>query len=183
MRKRTRPDAGRGRHHFCEPARSACTKYRWNAKNTISGITIDKKAPADSTSKLAPNAVVHVPAVDGGTLKPRECRHLPPARVRGARGVRVRVRAGCARSCARGATRVCYAEPCARCHRALACCTARAARAKTSGSDRHRSGDLSIFSRTLYQLSYRALSGTAAHRRHPHGYECPSIEGALNPRP
>lgn len=24
------------------------------------------------------------------------------------------------------------------------------------GSDRHRSGDLSIFSRTLYQLSYRA---------------------------
>ena len=25
------------------------------------------------------------------------------------------------------------------------------------GSDRHRSGDLSIFSRTLYQLSYRAL--------------------------
>ncbi len=27
------------------------------------------------------------------------------------------------------------------------------------GSDRHRSGDLSIFSRTLYQLSYRANFG------------------------
>ena len=27
------------------------------------------------------------------------------------------------------------------------------------GSDRRRSGDLSIFSRTLYQLSYRALDG------------------------
>ena len=26
------------------------------------------------------------------------------------------------------------------------------------GSDRRRSGDLSIFSRTLYQLSYRAVS-------------------------
>ena len=26
------------------------------------------------------------------------------------------------------------------------------------GSDRRRSGDLSIFSRTLYQLSYRALT-------------------------
>ena len=30
-------------------------------------------------------------------------------------------------------------------------------RAFRSGSDRRRSGDLSIFSRTLYQLSYRAL--------------------------
>jgi hypothetical protein len=27
----------------------------------------------------------------------------------------------------------------------------------SGGSDRRRSGDLSIFSRTLYQLSYRAL--------------------------
>ena len=33
-------------------------------------------------------------------------------------------------------------------------------RAFRSGSDRRRSGDLSIFSRTLYQLSYRAKTET-----------------------
>ena len=33
------------------------------------------------------------------------------------------------------------------------------------GSDRHRSGDLSIFSRTLYQLSYRALVKRASRER------------------
>jgi integrase len=31
------------------------------------------------------------------------------------------------------------------------------------GSDRHRSGDLSIFSRTLYQLSYRAMDTHVSH--------------------
>ena len=33
-------------------------------------------------------------------------------------------------------------------------------RGLAGGSDRRRSGDLSIFSRTLYQLSYRAMTGT-----------------------
>ena len=33
-------------------------------------------------------------------------------------------------------------------------------RGLAGGSDRRRSGDLSIFSRTLYQLSYRARTGT-----------------------
>ena len=32
------------------------------------------------------------------------------------------------------------------------------------GSDRRRSGDLSIFSRTLYQLSYRAILASIAYR-------------------
>ena len=41
----------------CDPARSACTKYRWNAKNTISGTSIDRKAPVDSTSMFAPNCL------------------------------------------------------------------------------------------------------------------------------
>ena len=36
----------------------------------------------------------------------------------------------------------------------------RDARVLSGGSDRRRSGDLSIFSRTLYQLSYRARTET-----------------------
>ena len=34
----------------------------------------------------------------------------------------------------------------------------------SGGSDRHRSGDLSIFSRTLYQLSYRAEASIEERR-------------------
>ena len=39
------------------------------------------------------------------------------------------------------------------------------------GSDRHRSGDLTIFSRSLYQLSYRAVVTFATSEKSP------SIEG------
>src|SRR5699024_7108275 len=41
--------------------------------------------------------------------------------------------------------------------------------AKYCGSDRHRSGDLSIFSRTLYQLSYRAEASASGQRARPLG--------------
>ena len=37
------------------------------------------------------------------------------------------------------------------------------------GSDRRRSGDLSIFSRTLYQLSYRAMTGPTGQVGDPDG--------------
>jgi integrase len=41
---------------------------------------------------------------------------------------------------------------------------------RDSGSDRRRSGDLSIFSRTLYQLSYRAVQ-PQLQRRYGHAGE------------
>ena len=47
------------------------------------------------------------------------------------------------------------------------------------GSDRHRSGDLSIFSRTLYQLSYRAEASSWM----PTGKEALHIEGLLHRDP
>ncbi len=49
------------------------------------------------------------------------------------------------------------------------------------GSDRRRSGDLSIFSRTLYQLSYRAWSPT--YVMHAERNKGSSEEEPYAPRP
>src|ERR671935_2077702 len=43
--------------HFTEPASSPCTKYRWNAKNTTSGIASDTNAAGAMMSMFDPNSV------------------------------------------------------------------------------------------------------------------------------
>src|ERR671935_209392 len=59
--------------HFTEPASSPCTKYRWNAKNTTSGIASETNAAGAMMSMFDPNSVSweKIATVIGCVLRPK----------------------------------------------------------------------------------------------------------------